>query len=1126
MDGAPHAGPPFRRSLGRSSVIVEVGIFLGWAALTAFVFEQVSGSTASKAVAGLFTGLGAVAVVTVMLHRRLADRRIRQGLEAASAALRAIEAVTDPSLSFLALDALLDEVLLRTRQAMGGDVSSVLLLRDKHGRLRARAAQGAEAGAIVAEAEQEGGVLRAIAEGGRGTVINEAEALWSRPSVPRRPGSLAAAPLLIQGEVIGVVVAAGGKHDRFDEGDLRLLQVVADRCAASIERARLDDAERRSRLGAEHARLHLGLLARASYTLATALESYDRALLALSDVVVPDFADWFCVDVIDDTGELRRVAYAPRGAGVSRVVAPRVPVPHRHSQGDRLVRLAIADGQPQIVMPRHASAVPHEGVAAAPGEHFEPSPDDDVESMVVVPIRVRGASFGALSFVTGAGRRGYRRSDVETAREVSERVAVMIERVFAWRQSRASEAAARRYAARLQRLMEAALVVNAPLAEDEVLEVLSEHARRVLDASRVALAVPRPEGPVVEKMWPAEAAKPGDPEVVRAATMATDIVVHRGQPRRFPEAAEIGQGPAERSRGGPTPWLAVPLTDDEGTTKRVIVVFGKVGALFDDEDESVLVLLAQMAAVALRNAQLYQEVQANEQRLRAVLDSSPLAITELDFTGRPRWWNQAAMGLFGWEPDGAAARVLPIGDAATQVVAGLLARTRAGEATLGTELTATRSDGQALELSISTAPLRDRHGIVSGVLMVVGDVTERRRLLEQFHQTERLSAMARMAGGLAHDFNNLLTVILGCSEVLMRRAGDEPVVQEEVGAIQRAGQRAAALTSQLLSIGHRRGLQPVVVDLNEVALSMQPMLSSVLGDGIELEVVPYSRPARVLVDPAELERAVLNLAINSRDAMPDGGRLLIQVKASGPARRDDPDSERLCGLVVSDTGVGMDLETQDHCFEPFFTTKGLARGTGLGLATVHATVTQAGGQVILDSAPGAGTTITLWFPAHRAAAAKPGGEGPAAAAGSSGTERILVVEDEPELRRLVDRELSARGYSVRAAANAVEALRIVGDDPATFALVVSDVVMPGMSGVELARMLHGMDPSVPVLFVSGHIEEDRSSAYPLSEEADLLAKPFTPEQLAGRVRAAIDNAREARAAGGSATASSDQGSKR
>ncbi|HTZ08337.1 MAG TPA: ATP-binding protein, partial [Acidimicrobiales bacterium] len=593
-------------------------------------------------------------------------------------------------------------------------------------------------------------------------------------------------------------------------------------------------------------------------------------------------------------------------------------------------------------------------------------------------------------------------------------------------------------------------------------------------------------------------------------TLASRLVASANRPLRHPggagegdEAAEIDPGAAGPGGegAGAEPWMAVPLLDSTGTRRRAVVVLGR-GRAFNAEDESVLVLLAQMATVALDNARLYQAVQGNEQRLQAVVESSPLAIAELDLEGTARWWNRAAGALLGWDEPGAAERRIP---AATEAAAASLARlwdrTRHGEATVGVQLTAEPAD-EELELSVSTAPLLDHEGTVTGILAVAEDVTERQRMLEQFQKAERLSAMASLAGGVAHDFNNLLTVILGCSEILLRRLdGVDPVVAE-VEAIQRAGQRAAALTSQLLAIGHRQVGQPEVVDPDAVIRSMASMLVRVSGEDVELEIVPADPPGHVVVDPAELERAVLNMVINARDAMPRGGRCVIRTRVVGA---DQPAPQRIVAVAVGDTGVGMDPATAERCFEPFFTTKGMAKGTGLGLAAVHAMVTQAGGEVSVDTAPGRGTTITLWFPAVDAAEARPeevAGDG----GDASGDELVLVVEDEDELRRLAVGELEERGYLVLAAANGAEGAAVGRSLERPLDILVTDVVMPEMNGVELAHELTARWPWMAVLFMSGHLDEGAMERHPLDPEADLLRKPFTPGQLSRRVRQALDRA--------------------
>jgi PAS domain S-box-containing protein len=1092
-----------RQALGRHMLLGELALVCTWAFISFVVFHFLTSghesTAAAVSLAWLFSGASGVMVVVILAFRRVAERRIRQGLRDAASALRSIESVTDPALSFLPLDALLEELLTRTCRVVGGESATIFLVADDGQSLTVRASRGPAgpaAGVAIGVGE---GVVGAVAQRAEAVIVNEVADISLVSSLGQKDVvSLVAAPLLVGGHVIGVVQVGTGKKHRFISRDLRLLQLVADRSAASIERARLDEDARRSRLGAEHARLHLSILALAGDEMATALESYDDALTRLVGVIVPTFADWFAVDLAESTGEVRRVACGTRARDTV------ISSLHRHPEGDDLVHRVMATGRPEVLMNTQ-----YRGPSDNPEteSYNEAPPASGIESMVIVPVHVRGLSFGALSFVTGTGRRGYRLSDLDTARGLAERVAIAVERVLLWRESRAAERAATRNAGQLRRLMEAALAVNAPLAESEVLRVVADHARRILGADAAVVA------PVMDSLETSGLVEVSSPTVLAPAeaalvAVACDLVASSDRPVRWPGSDsrdDAGSGPktgtltvsAGDDQGAP--WLAVPLADAAGSTGRAIVVVGGAGGPFNTEDESVMVLLAQMASVALVNARLYQAVQSNEHRLRAVVESSPLAIAEVDMTGDAQWWNGAASALFGWDGGSESARRVSGDDAAISVLEELWSRTAHGVASVGTDLETTGPNGKTLELSVSTAPLFDHEGAVTGILVVAEDVTERRRMLEQFHQAERLGAMARLAGGVAHDFNNLLTVILGSSEVLLRRTDADAEWRDDVAAIQRAGQRAAALTSQLLAIGHRRPVQSVVVDPDAVMESMRPMILRLLGKDVELVLIPGSTLARILADPAELERALLNMVINARDAMPEGGRIEFSTRVMGA---ELPGSWRVVALMVSDNGAGMDPETVEHCFEPFFTTKGLARGTGLGLAAVHAMVTQAGGHITVESTVGTGTTFTLWFPAAEAEVEPEAAEPDTDL--DRGDEVILLVEDEEELRRLAVRELDRRGYAVVVAAEGAEALEVARSLDGRIDLLVTDVVMPGISGIELAAQVTELWPFIPVLFVSGHLDEGSVGRNPMADDADLLAKPFTPDQLGHRVRQALD----------------------
>jgi PAS domain S-box-containing protein len=1015
--------------------------------------------------------------------------------------LRSLERLTDPALGLLPLDELLQALLDRMLVAVGGDVVTILLIAADGESLYIRAGRGtADLFPDGAALSIRDGVLGDVAQWTRPIVIEELREIDLPVDAGGRSlASMAAAPLLVRGSAVGVMEVGSVTRRRFEQSDVRLLQVSAERCSNAIEHARLSDSERRNRLGADHARRHLDILARAGTVLGQALESYDAALEEMGNVLVPDFADWFSVDVLDDWGDLRRVTTAAIGHSFGTA-------PGGHPDGEHLVRLAINERRPQVVMntERIGSADIGAGVHPLTGPA---SRRTDIDSMLVVPVKVRDEFAGAISFVTGPGRRGYRPSDLKTAIELADRVGVAIDRVVAWREAQVAGNAALGYAQRLQQLVEAGLVVNAQLAEEEVLELLAEHAHRVLDADLVAITVGREGEAIPERIWPPHALRSGSKNeqiVWKLAAEASEQVARTGLAARSSGGFSSESGETTRDpkvTAGSHSWLAVPIVGSEGECSTVVVVLGQRGRSFSDDDESVLTLLAQMASVALQNATLYADVRSNERRLQAVVESSPLAIAELDLSGDARWWNRAAGELFGWTNEARSRRVTAR-DESELVLAELWERTRGGKATSGMAISASGPEGLQLELSVSTSPLSEQ-GKVTGMLFVADDVTEWRRILDQFHQAERLGAMTRMAGAVAHDFNNLLTVILGCSEVLMHRVDGDEALAQEVSAIQRAGSRAAALTNQLVTIGQQRPVQPEVVDIEEVITSIEPMISGVLGENVELDILRYPGPTTILIDRSELERSFLNLAINARDAMPDGGRFTIEISHVSEQDAEVSASVRIC---VTDTGTGIEPDVIAHCFEPFFTTKGRAQGTGLGLATVHATVTKAGGEIRVESSPGSGTRFTISFPAHELGAIQedssdhsPLHTSQAVPAGKV----ILFVDDEPEVLRLAVSELERRGYSVIGATNSSQALSAVNARNGDIDLLITDIVMPGMSGIELADAVTRRYAKVPILYVSGHLDEQVAERHPLPDGAELLPKPFTPDELSVTVLRAL-----------------------
>ena len=385
--------------------------------------------------------------------------------------------------------------------------------------------------------------------------------------------------------------------------------------------------------------------------------------------------------------------------------------------------------------------------------------------------------------------------------------------------------------------------------------------------------------------------------------------------------------------------------------------------------------------------------------------------------------------------------------------------------------------------------------------------TERERLQDQLRQAQKMEAVGRLAGGVAHDFNNLLTAILGYGELMKRRLERGSPLQRNVDEILKAGDKASALVAQLLAFSRKQVLQPKVINLNTVTLDIEKMLRRVIGEDIRLVTVLEERLGQVRADPGQVEQVILNLAVNARDAMPRGGSLVIEtanVELPESYARDHVGVRAGPHVLlgVTDTGTGMDRETLDHIFEPFFTTKGPGQGTGLGLATVYGIVAQSGGHVFAYSEPGRGTSFKVYFPrVDQPAEALPGeeAEGP-----TGGAETILVVEDEDAVRALACEILEDRGYEVLEAARGDVALGLLEERRGRVDLVLTDVVMPGVDGPELAAAVSRSYPEVRVLYMSGYAGEAMRHRGVLPAGAPLIQKPFSAQILASRVREALD----------------------
>ena len=568
---------------------------------------------------------------------------------------------------------------------------------------------------------------------------------------------------------------------------------------------------------------------------------------------------------------------------------------------------------------------------------------------------------------------------------------------------------------------------------------------------------------------------------------------------------------------------ALKILREQGRSIPFILVTGTLGeeraveAIKQGATDYVLKDHLGALAVAVQRALEEQRLRADRQRseealrrseanYRALFQAAPYGIYLCTPDGRLFMVNRALVAMLGYESED---EVLAL-NLADDIYFTPEERTRllssippAGEFR-GSEARWKRKDGRPMTVRLSGRSLNSEGGAAGQFMVMAEDVTQHRLLEQQFRQAQKMEAIGQLAGGVAHDFNNLLMVISSFTELVSEAGPTNELQKHHLEEVLKAGRRAVALTRQLLAFSRKQVLAPTVLDLNMVVAELGKMLPRLIGAHIKVQLLAKAPHARVEADRGQLEQILMNLAVNARDAMPKGGTLILEVnevvfeKAHyGPNYNIPPGPYVM--LAVSDTGEGMDAETQSHIFEPFFTTKELGKGTGLGLATVYGIVKQSGGYISAYSEKGVGTTFKMYFPrAEKGLSADPSRAAEAKAAG--GKETILLVEDEQALRIAAREFLQRRGYTVLEAADGAEALRVHAQHTSRIHLLVTDVVMPGGTGLELAEKLEHLDPRLRVLYISGYTGGSVGSMAGLEAGASFLQKPFALETLARKVR--------------------------
>jgi PAS domain S-box-containing protein len=676
--------------------------------------------------------------------------------------------------------------------------------------------------------------------------------------------------------------------------------------------------------------------------------------------------------------------------------------------------------------------------------------------------------------------------------------------------------------ARLEALVELGRELNVSEDPEQLVRTYCEGARQIIGSARSLIAIMAEGRQEPKHLWATGFGTEEIESVITNITLDRETVFSQAMRQR---ACRRGTNPggdpaALNCAAGQPPiysYLAVPVLRRNEATGWLGFANKIGGEAFSADDERLATMLAAQLAVAYENAQLYEKLKRYSQALerdvaerrrtaekyRMVLEQASDGIAIADEQGTYVEVNPRLLEMLGYDRAqflGLSMQdVIPREDLAQDPIP--FDELRAGKL-VRRERWFLRRDRSRLEVEISMSRLEDGR-----VQSIVRDVTERKDLERQLRQAQKLEAVGRLAGGVAHDFNNLLTVILGHCDLAMAGLDEDDRRRLDIMDVREAGTRASVLTTQLLAFSRKQILQPRVLNLNASISNLTKMLGRLISTNIEIRTRLDTELWLTKVDPVQLDQIVLNLAINSRDAMPLGGKLILETAnqhfdVSAAGRPDIAPGDYVV-LAISDTGCGMDAETRSHLFEPFFTTKAAGKGTGLGLSTVYGIVRQSGGHIWAYSEPGRGTTFKIYLP--RAAAAQESLPRPEEEEVLPlGTETVLVVEDEQRVRSLAAIVLGQQGYRVLEASDGEEALRVAAEYGGEIHLLFSDLVMPKMTGNELASALRRTRPAIKVLLSSGYTDEAFAQEGGLDPSIPFLQKPFTPRRLAIKVRETLD----------------------
>jgi PAS domain S-box-containing protein len=683
---------------------------------------------------------------------------------------------------------------------------------------------------------------------------------------------------------------------------------------------------------------------------------------------------------------------------------------------------------------------------------------------------------------------------------------------------------------RLASLLELGLDLAHSCPLDELMAKAGNAARKIIGASYSGIDILAGHGPHLRSF----ALLGADPEIasklacpVFNGTIFRDIVSERKARRAFSPAGVLAELELPVYHPPVRGFLGVPLQAGDHLYGWIYVADKLAVLEFNDEDSQILTALAAHVALAFENAERLRTIQEHarnleteieerkraEDRFRALVETAPTAIVIANGKGCIAEVNAQALCMFGYD------RRELIGESIEMLLperarhshqghrSGYMEEPHARPMGVGMELFARRKDGTEFPVEISLGPLATKGGVLISSTIV--DITERKKLEDRLRLAQRMEAVGNLAGGVAHDFNNLLAVIIGSTDLVIDEFPPDHSARKRLETIRKAGSSAADLTRQLLAFSRQQMIQPRVLDVKEVVGRTQELLRRLIGEDIEMTISMEPSLGCVKADPGQIEQVLLNLAVNARDAMPKGGRLSIEARnVELDGYHNDHQVEVVPGryvmLAVEDTGCGMDRKTQLKIFDPFFTTKGLGKGTGLGLATVYGIVKQSGGYIWVYSELSKGTVFRVYLPLIEQSAQPVDQKEPEAMV-LRGCETILLAEDSESLREMAREYLESVGYTVLEAFSGKEALQRARDFEGTIHLLLTDVVMPEMSGPELADQMLLLRPEIRVIFTSGYTDDAIARQGLLDPAIPFIQKPYRPKALARKIREVLSS---------------------